>query len=76
MSNLKDRAQKLRIRVYKLRVTHGVTIKALAGKLSYSEEYTSAVLRGQYESEILCDRLEQLIDVIEAEEPEGYSMAA
>jgi len=70
MSDLKDKAQKLRIRVSRMRITHAVTIKSLADKIDYSEEYTAAVLRGKYESEALCIKLEAELDKIESEDDE------
>ena len=65
MSISKERARNLRIRAAKLRITHGVTMKELASQVGYSEEYTTAVLRGKYESERLCVLIEKQMDSIE-----------
>lgn len=70
MKDLNSRALKVRLRVAAMRVTHGVTLQKIAEELDYNPAYVSNVLRGQDESKTALDRIEELLDRLEAEDEE------
>jgi len=68
MTDLQKRAQNIRIRLATLKITHGIKARDVAIEAGYTPEYMSAVLGGKYESEELCQKLEELLKKLESDD--------